>query len=496
LVIFLVYDVFVLLIGNSLVPREPGTRSQDTESGNITIIRFVEGNESDMLNPLQEYREVLALRVDRGDPTSLVKQQVQEFLRIGKRTCDRYKKIIPAEECYSVATREENQNTLFLIPDVGLPREAEEHGYEAPEGGDQAVEDLSAHEAPQEIIQKQEMKQTQDREAPEGEYHVTEGLKNYGAARQETPDEDDNDILDKEKENLHNARILDSDTVVIHLKKRVEDRHDNSKPAKDWEWTELMPLEVPIGDPGGVVERRLKAIFRDRLLEPYTSHLRKLQFKDCYNAAMADEDHALYLMKPPWIPSDFVVTKVFPSTLTPPKQFAWEEEPSRRRIFKSPQAQERTGLERTTFSFAPPDIPQRPTPPPPQQELVESEAEARSDKIGSLDQPDKDGPRQIPQLSLLLPPELLPPQHRLVEAEAETHRDKIGRGPNLPDLLGKRGQKKQNKVGISTEENKEENEVEIRKKEKRSMRITEIPAQRPPQLNGRPIRQPRRTVNN
>jgi len=60
-----------------------------------------------------------------------------------------------------------------------------------------------------------------------------------------------------------------------------------------------MLLEVLISDLGGVVEQRLKAIFRDKLLEPYTSHLRKLQFKDCYNAAIADEDHALYLMKLP-----------------------------------------------------------------------------------------------------------------------------------------------------------------------------------------------------
>ena len=104
------------------MPIEPGTRRQDTEFGNTTIIRFVEreGNESDMSNLLQEYvREVLELKVDHGDPTSLVEQQVQEFLRNGKRTCDRYKKIIPAEECYRVATREENKNTLFLIPEIG-----------------------------------------------------------------------------------------------------------------------------------------------------------------------------------------------------------------------------------------------------------------------------------------------------------------------------------------------------------------------------------------
>ena len=130
------------------MPRELGTQSQDTESGNIIIIRFVEGNKSKLLNPLQEYKEVLALRVDCGDLTSLVKQQVQEFLRISKRTCDRYKKIILAKECYSVATREENKNTLFLILDVRLLREVEEQGYKALEGGEQAIKDLSAHEAP------------------------------------------------------------------------------------------------------------------------------------------------------------------------------------------------------------------------------------------------------------------------------------------------------------------------------------------------------------
>jgi hypothetical protein len=118
------------------VPREPRTQSQDTESRNITIIRFVKGNKSKLLNPLQEYKEVLALRVNRGDPTSLVKQQVQEFLHISKRTCDKYKKIILAKECYSIATREENKNTLFLILDIRLLREVEEQGYKAPKGGD------------------------------------------------------------------------------------------------------------------------------------------------------------------------------------------------------------------------------------------------------------------------------------------------------------------------------------------------------------------------
>jgi hypothetical protein len=77
----LIRDVFISLIGNSLVPRELTTQSQATEAGN-TVIRFVErgGNESDMLKPLQEYvGKLLELRVDHGDPTSLVEEQVQNF---------------------------------------------------------------------------------------------------------------------------------------------------------------------------------------------------------------------------------------------------------------------------------------------------------------------------------------------------------------------------------------------------------------------------------
>ena len=107
---------------NSLVPREPRTQGGVTKARTI-VIYFVEqeGNERDMLKPLQEYvGEVLELRVDYSNLASLVKQQVQEFLQISKRTCDRFKKNIPTEECYNVATREENKNTLFLILDVRL----------------------------------------------------------------------------------------------------------------------------------------------------------------------------------------------------------------------------------------------------------------------------------------------------------------------------------------------------------------------------------------
>jgi hypothetical protein len=69
-----------------------------------------------MLNLLQEYaKKVLKIRVDYNNLTSCVKDKVQEFLHNNKRTCNKYKKIISAKDCYSIATIEKNKNTLFLI---------------------------------------------------------------------------------------------------------------------------------------------------------------------------------------------------------------------------------------------------------------------------------------------------------------------------------------------------------------------------------------------
>lgn len=45
---------------------------------------------------------------------------------MGKRVCDRNARYILAEECYIVATKEENENTLFLTEDVGGDKVMEE----------------------------------------------------------------------------------------------------------------------------------------------------------------------------------------------------------------------------------------------------------------------------------------------------------------------------------------------------------------------------------
>jgi hypothetical protein len=110
----------MLLTEKYPVPAGPTTQ-RHAGAGNTVKIRFVEreGNESDMLNPLQEYPGgVQVQRVEHGDPTSSVAKAVQVFLDMGKRTCDRYKKFIPAAE---------NNNTLFLIPDVGYQKEGQRY---------------------------------------------------------------------------------------------------------------------------------------------------------------------------------------------------------------------------------------------------------------------------------------------------------------------------------------------------------------------------------
>ena len=276
------------------MPRETTTKGLATEAG-TTVIRFVEreGNESDMLNPLQEYvGEVLELRVDHGDPSSHVEQQVREFLHKGKRTCDRYKRYIPENECYSVATREENKNTLFLIPGLELQVEAAGQG-QVPEGGVRTTEGLGGPEAPPENIREQ-------RERQETEHHRT--------PQHPTQEEDDDiwewddhrweEVLDQEEENAANARILDKNTVIIHLRKRVDDTCDISKPAKDYEWTEAEMLEVPIGDPHKIVSGKMRRYWHETQIMPRNWEQKILGFDDCYRAAEEDTDHALYMVVP------------------------------------------------------------------------------------------------------------------------------------------------------------------------------------------------------
>ncbi|OAF56685.1 hypothetical protein VC83_07154 [Pseudogymnoascus destructans] len=93
------------------------------------LIRFVEqdGNVTETLDQLLESNGVFQLWVDSGDPNSLVKQEVIELKDKGKRTCDKHKRHIAADECYHVATMAGNNNTLFVISEI-KPEEDKHRG--------------------------------------------------------------------------------------------------------------------------------------------------------------------------------------------------------------------------------------------------------------------------------------------------------------------------------------------------------------------------------
>lgn len=392
-----------MLIEKPLVSTEPTTQTHVNEVENTVKIRFVEreGNESDILDPFQEYagRERVQT-VERGDPTSRVAQAVQVFLDWGKRTCDRYKKYIPAEECYSVATQAENNYTLFLIPNVGYQREGQR--YEAPASGGQ--EGSRDDEIRQEIAQDQEVDS-------EGDLQATEALEEL----HHKGDKPDAALLDNEKDNAANAHILDKDNTIIYLKKRVGGSHDRSKPAKDWSWVEVQSMDVPIGDPHNIVERKMKRIWQQAHLKPHDKNLRTLEYRDCYKVAVEADDHTLYLMAPsPQTEEERAAERTWITPLPlPAGVFDLQDNLGRRTIHASPQAQEDTSFRRSEF-IPPPNV----HPLPPRQEADKHAEEAR----------------WIPQV--------WPPSQQqlpLVISSAEVHRDKIGGG-------------RDNKVGISFQE--------------------------------------------
>ncbi len=61
---------------------------------------------------------------------------------------------------------------------------------------------------------------------------MTKALENCRIPQQEIQ-EDDDDLLDQEKDNMTNTHILNRDTTIIFLKRRVKDSHNILKLAKD-----------------------------------------------------------------------------------------------------------------------------------------------------------------------------------------------------------------------------------------------------------------------
>ncbi|KAH8674847.1 hypothetical protein BGZ60DRAFT_526787 [Tricladium varicosporioides] len=378
--------------GTLFVPAEPTTQRHNDEAEKSIKIRFVErdGNGTDILDPSQVYTEHVRMqKVPRGDPKSQVAQAVQVFLDMGKRTCDRYKRYIPAEDCYRVATSAGNNNTLFLIPDIGYQRGGQ--FYQAPESGGQAIEGRDG-EICQEIAPVDSEGDLEATEALE-EYH--EGDKTESLEELHREDRPDVVLLENEKNNAANAHILDRN-IIIYLKRRVGgDSSDLSKSAKDCIWKDVASIGVPIGDPQDEVGRRLRWIWNQQRLMPHDKSLRTINIEDCYKVGVEADDHTLYLMP----------IAECPLPQLPPGVFNFQEKPGRRRVHAPPQAQEDTNFRNSEF-IPPPGtqpLPSRqearwdsPSPPPSQQlDLVKSSGEMYRDKIGKGPNKVGGGPNKV-----------------------------------------------------------------------------------------------------
>lgn len=155
--------------------------------------------------------------------------------------------------------------------------------------------------------------------------------------------------------------------------------------AEAWEWEEVKPMDVPIGDLQDIVVRRLRWIWQEAHLKPHDQNLGTLEYGDYYKVAAETADHTLYLMM-----QSPQTKKVRAAELTwiPPLPlsagvFDWQEKPGRRGVYTSPQAREDTGF--GSCEFVPPLDAQ---PLPPRQEV------AKSNRRGSSELPSSAPPTQ------------------------------------------------------------------------------------------------------
>jgi chemotaxis protein histidine kinase CheA len=141
--------------------------------------------------------------------------------------------------------------------------------------------------------------------------------------REDEIEEAVSDLLEEQRVNSANSRILDK-TIIICFKERIGPSHDVSKPAGAWEWKDLGAIEVPMGDPHGLVRGKVNHLWSKANLQPHNSDLKKLNHEDCYMAAEEDRKHTLYFMV---------------------SNFVWKASAGRK-PYASPKApQEPTGLE-------------------------------------------------------------------------------------------------------------------------------------------------------
>ncbi|KAL5351936.1 hypothetical protein ACLOAV_003798 [Pseudogymnoascus australis] len=313
------------------VPKNFTGSVRASEIGKNVCIKFVdlERNAGSMMEqPLENKQEhAKCLVVKHDDPESLVAQEVANYSKMGKRVCDRNARYIPAKDCYRVATKEENKNTLFLTNDVGewkgftmgevnpfhfqhqarnvLPKQRghhrpPKHNFPSPpRASSNAIFAPRTEAADPEI--KLELGDKVDftgirPHVPTSESNMLhqEPMVNTPPGEQQDGEESDS-VLNKEKGNAANAHIYNPMTVIC-LKKVVASSYDAGKRREEMEWKDLTPIHVPTKDPESNVMAQMSHLSSAANLTPHNKDLRRLAYQDCYRVAKADNDHTLYLM--------------------------------------------------------------------------------------------------------------------------------------------------------------------------------------------------------
>ncbi|KFY64302.1 hypothetical protein V496_03333 [Pseudogymnoascus sp. VKM F-4515 (FW-2607)] len=289
------------------VPMNFAGSVRASEIGKNVCIKFVdlERNAGSMMEqPLENKQEhAKCLVVKHDDPESLVAQEVANYSKMGKRVCDRNERYIPAKDCYRVAIKEENKNTLFLTNDVGEDKVMGEVNsfhfqYQAPEFS-------NAFSAPRTKAADPEIKlELGDKvdftgirpHVPTNESNMLhqEPMVNTPPGEQQDGEESDS-VLNKEKGNAANAHIYNPMTVIC-LKKVVASSYDAGKRREEMEWKDFTQIQVPTEDPESNVMAQMSLLSSAANLTPHNKDLRRLAYQDCYRVAKADNDHTLYLM--------------------------------------------------------------------------------------------------------------------------------------------------------------------------------------------------------
>lgn len=273
--------------------------------------------------PQQTSEPTKYLTVNYGDPDSLVAKRVAEYLKSGKRVCDRNGRYIPAVECYRVATQIENGNTLFLTRDVDREDEVMEdvknselpllhfqpRGHLRNDNSKQRGRrqrprhnprpSPSPFSTPFFISQKPDLEIKLDLEDEvdfSGAPHNLTNESNTIHPESTSEREESDTVLSKEKANATNTHIFSNNMTVIHLKKMVGTSYDEGLRGQVIQWEDYPPIEVSTENPQGNVILHMRRLFHTANLRPYNKDLRIVADRDCYKVAQDDDKHTLYLM--------------------------------------------------------------------------------------------------------------------------------------------------------------------------------------------------------